>query len=220
MDSTENQVMPMEVLNIDWAEMGNHKYFIVVDRGTVFLWVGEFSAMTTENTISFLLSIFSTFGTPLEIRSDFGPSFRATYEAKMKELDIDVQYSAAYHPQGNGMVEQAVSKLKMCLKKNGPGVGSQHLQDLVSSLNCAVSSVKGAGSAAERMLGYTPRHDLPVLSRYFSPTQRLTMLEAIRERRDKSARKIRNCTLKQFKEGARVRVYDMKTMSYSTLLTV
>ena len=101
MDAVENQVMPMEVLNIDWAEMGQHKYLIVVDRATVFMWVGEFSAMTTENTISFLLSIFSTFGTPLEIRSDSGPSFRATYESKMQELGIDTQFSAAYHPQGN-----------------------------------------------------------------------------------------------------------------------
>ena len=138
----------------------------------------------------------------------------------MQELNIDTQFSSAYHPQGNGMAEEAVSKLKMCLAKNGPGVGSQHLQDLVSSMNCATSSIRGAGSAAERMLGFTPRHDLPLLSRYFTPTQRLSMLEAIRERRDKSSRKIRNSTLKEFQEGDRVRVYDIKTKSYSAHGTI
>jgi len=212
--------MPMEILNVNWAEMGPHKYLVVVDRATVYLWYGEFSAMSTDNTVSFLLSIFSTFGTPLEIRSDSGPSFRATYETKMQELNIDTQFSSAYHPQGNGMAEEAVSKLKMCLSKNGPGVGSQHLQDLISSLNCATSSIKGAGSAAERMLGFTPRHDLPLLSRYFAPSKRHSMLEAIRVRRDNSSRKIRNTTLKEFSEGDRVRVYDIKSKSYSAFGTV
>ena len=101
--------------------------------------------MSSENTVAMLLSIFSIFGRPLEIRSDSGPAFRNTYEAAMVELGIDVQFSSAYHPEGNGMAEQAVSRWKMAIKKNGLGVGNQKLQDLVSSLNNQSSSVPGAG---------------------------------------------------------------------------
>ena len=73
--------------------------------------------MSSENTVAMLLSIFSTFGRPLEIRTNSGPAFRTTYENAMVELGIDVQYSSAYHPEGNGIAEQAVSRLKLAIKK-------------------------------------------------------------------------------------------------------
>ena len=69
-----------------------------------------------------LMSIFSTFGQPLEIRSDSGPAFSFTYEAAMVDLGIDVQFSSTYHHEGNGLAEQAVAKLKMAIRKNGLGV--------------------------------------------------------------------------------------------------
>ena len=133
--------------------------------------------MTSENTVAMLSLIFSTFGRPAEIRSDSGPAFRNTYEKAMVDMGIDVQYSSAYHPSGNGLDKQAVSRLKTAIKKNGLGVGNQYLQDLVSSLNNQSSSVPGAGTASERLLGYTPRFDLPLISRYMSSAQRENMLE-------------------------------------------
>ena len=157
--------------------------------------------MSTENTFLMLMLIFLTFGRPLEIRSDSGPAFRHVYEAAMTELGIDVQFSSAYHPQGNGMAEQAVSKLKMAISKNGVGVGNQHLQDLVSSLNNASSSVPGAGTASERLLGYSSRFDLPIMSWYLPTAKKEEMLKALKVRRDKSSKKIKNKTHKDFHEG-------------------
>ena len=46
------------------------------------------------------------------------------------------------------------------------------------------------------------------------------MLEAIRIRRDNSSKKIRNTTLKEFHEGDRVRVYDIKSKTYSAYGTI
>ena len=171
---------------------------MVADWATVYLWMKKFLSMSSDNMISMFLSIFATFGRPLEIRLDSGPSFRHTYEAAMTELGINVQFSSAYHPKGNMMAEQAVSKLKMAISKNMVAVGNQHLQDLSSSLNNISSSVPGAGTASERLLGYSPRFDLPILLWYFPPAKREEMLEALRVRRDESSRKIKNQTYKDF----------------------
>ena len=157
--------------------------------------------MSYENSVAMLLSIFSTFGRPLEISSDSGPAFRNTYEAAMVEMGIDVKFSSAYHPEGNGLAKQAVSKLKMAIGKKGLGVGNQKLQDLVSSLNNQSSSVPGAGTTSERLLGYTPRFDIPLMSRNMPSAKREEMLEALRVRRYESSRKIKNQKNKDFKEG-------------------
>ena len=195
----------MESLNCDLGEYGRHKFLVVVDRATTFLWSKEVATMILKNTVAMLTSIFSTFGRPLEIQSDNGPAFRQTYEKAMADMGIDVQYSSAYHPLGNGMDKQAVFCLKMAIKKNGLGVGNQHLQDLVSSLNNQSSSMPGAGMTYERLLGYTLRFNLPLISRCMSPSQREGMLESLRERRDQSSRKFKNCRNKEFAEGRRVR---------------
>ena len=93
------------------------------------------------------------------------------------------------------MAEQAVSRLKMAIKKNGLGVGHQHLQDLVSTLNNQSFSVTGAGTASERLLGFRPRFNLPLVSKYMTQYQREDMLT-------------RNMKNKDFNEGQRVRLYD------------
>ena len=46
------------------------------------------------------------------------------------------------------------------------------------------------------------------------------MLEAIRVRHDSSSQEIRNTTLKNFVEGQRVRVYDIRSKKYSELGTI
>ena len=88
-----------------------------------------------------------------------------------------------------------MAKLKMAIRKNRLGVGNQQLQDLVSSLNNQSLSVPGAGTASERLLGYTPRFDLPIMSQYM-PSAKEEMLEALRVRRDESLKKIKNKTHK------------------------
>ena len=79
----------------------------------------------------------------------------------MTSLGIDVQNLSAYHPSGNGLAEQAISELKIAIKKNGVGNSKDHLQQLVTSFNNASSSVPGAQCAAECLLGFKPRYDLP-----------------------------------------------------------
>ena len=122
----------------------------------------------------------------------------------MTDLGIDVQYSSAYNPSGNGMAKQAVSRLKMAIKKNGLG----------SSLNNQSSSVPGAGTASERLLGYTPRFHLPLVSRYMSSSQREDMLASLRDRRDKCSQKLNICKNKDFVEGQRLRFYDHHSKKY------
>ena len=107
----------------------------------------------------------------------------------MTDLEIDVQYSIAYHPSGNGLAEQAFSGLNLAIKRNGLGVGKQHLQDWISSLNNQSSSGTGVGTASERLLGFWPRFDLPLVSKYMTPSQRVELLSSLRANRDKGVQK-------------------------------
>ena len=107
------------------------------------------------------------------------------------------------------------SRLKLAIKKNGLGMGHQHLQDLVSSLNNQSSSVTGAGTASERLLGFRPRFNLSLVSKYMTSCQREDMLTSLRANKYKGSRKIRNVKNKDFYEGQRFRLYDHQTKRYN-----
>ena len=111
--------------------------------------------MTKEITVKILISIFNVFKRPKEIRSDLGPSFRDKYVQEMQSLGIDTQFSAAYNAIGNVMAVEAVSKFKT-IQNHNISVSNAKIQELVSSLNNATSSVAGAGSASEHLLGWKP----------------------------------------------------------------
>ena len=76
MDNVDTNILQMQSLNLDSGESRRHKFFVVVDRATTFLWSQEFDCMSSDNVVKLLTSFFSTFGLQLKLRSDSGPAFR------------------------------------------------------------------------------------------------------------------------------------------------
>ena len=107
----------MESLSLDWGEYGWHRFLVVVDQATIFMWASIFDSMSNDNTVKFLGTIFATFGRHKELPSDSRPAFREKYEVSMTSLGIDVQYVSAYHPSGNGLAEQDIGKLNLASKR-------------------------------------------------------------------------------------------------------
>ena len=170
--------------------------------------------MTKENVLKLLGSMFQTFGCPKEVRSDSGPCFPDKFTQAMMEMGIDAQVSSAYHASGNSLAEEVIGNLKMALKKNGIGSFKEKLQELVSSLNNATSSLTGEGCASKCLLGFKPRYALPIAVSHLTDIQREAMLLAVKANKDKCASKINNISPKSFTEGDHVHVFDHKTKIY------
>ena len=56
-DNTETNIFPMESLSLDWGEFGRHKFLVIVDRATTYMWASIFDSLSSDNTIKFLKSI-------------------------------------------------------------------------------------------------------------------------------------------------------------------
>ena len=75
--------------------------------------VGFVEKVTSQSVITFLTSVFSREGFPLEIVTDHGPQFISKeFEGFLEERKITHCLSSVYYPQANGAVERWNSVLK------------------------------------------------------------------------------------------------------------
>lgn len=75
------------------------------------------SNVSSATIVSFLSTVFSQNGNPIELVTDNGPSFvSAKFEAFLAARDITHRRSSIYNPQSCGEVERWNTVLKDCLQ--------------------------------------------------------------------------------------------------------
>ena len=108
---------PWTCLATDIFEYGGKSYLIVVDRFSKFIVVCKVSDHNSKCTIATCLQIFSEFGVPDEICSDWGSNFTPQlFICFCKGLDVKLLFSSTYHHSGNP-AERAVHIIKNIMKK-------------------------------------------------------------------------------------------------------
>ncbi|MCO5597855.1 hypothetical protein L7F22_051940 [Adiantum nelumboides] len=87
---------------------GKQYILTATDYMTRWAEAANVARITAADVSKFVLDyIYSRFGTPLEILSDRGPSFRADLlDALLENLSIKHVHSTPYYPQCNGLVEK------------------------------------------------------------------------------------------------------------------
>ena len=92
----------------------NTKFAIsLIDYHSKWPEVGFVEKVTSQSVITFLTSVFSREGFPLEIVTDHGPQFISKeFEGFLEERKITHCLSSVYYPQANGAVERWNSVLK------------------------------------------------------------------------------------------------------------
>ncbi|MCO5570524.1 hypothetical protein L7F22_024247 [Adiantum nelumboides] len=98
------------------------KQYILTTTGYMTRWAEAaiVARITAADVSKFVLDyICSRFGTPLEILSDRGPSFRANLlDALLENLSIKHVHSTPYYPQCNGLVEKTNGVLCKIITKH------------------------------------------------------------------------------------------------------
>ena len=89
------------------------------------------STITSTATAQCCRKLFATFGVPVVLVTDSGPSFVSEeFEQFLKKNAIHHKKSPPYHPATNGLAERAIQTVKKGLKKMKSG----SLQDKLSRL--------------------------------------------------------------------------------------
>ena len=84
------------------------------------------SATSLECCKAFLQHV-SRFGVPKSAISDNGNSFVANlYQDIMKQFNIEVKFTPAYHPASNGAIENRHKTIKSALKASLVDMGDKH----------------------------------------------------------------------------------------------
>ena len=97
-------------------------YLIVIDAFSKWIDVKELKNITADSTISAMREYISTWGIPLRLITDNGPTFCSNqFNTFCTQLGIQHTSTAPYHPASNGAAENAVrtfkNKFKILLKE-------------------------------------------------------------------------------------------------------
>jgi hypothetical protein len=119
---------PMDQVAMDcWymkaSEEGHCYGLVVVDLCTRFIWLRAMKVLNAQTIAKKLYSLFCTVGFPKVIQSDNGPEFRnQVIRELVQKVNAEHRFITPYHPQGNGVAEAAVKKVKEMLKRELAGV--------------------------------------------------------------------------------------------------
>ncbi|XP_043266601.1 uncharacterized protein K02A2.6-like [Venturia canescens] len=92
-------------------------FIVIVDAFSKWLDVKEMRNITTDTTIKALKEYFSTWGIPMSVVTDNGPSFCSSdFENFLTEYGVRHIRTAPYHPASNGAAENAVRTFKKKFK--------------------------------------------------------------------------------------------------------
>ena len=96
-----------------------HRYILtVIDMCTRFPDAVPLKSIDTNTVSEALLAIYSRVGIPRHLHTDNGSQFTSGMMAEVTRLlSIKHTFSTAYHPMGNGLVENCNKTLKSMLKK-------------------------------------------------------------------------------------------------------
>ena len=113
----------MDLFDMSPSEKDHIKGLVVVDVCTRFVWLRALRTALARDVAKALYKLFCQVGFPKVIQSDNGPEFRNQVLRALTELvQAEHRFSTPYHPQGNGVAEAAVKKVKQTLLKELRGV--------------------------------------------------------------------------------------------------
>ena len=118
-------LIPSKLPDYPWQKVGsdlfhwkNSYYFLMVDFYSRFIKISKLRAITADDVIGLLKSIFARHGIPNEVVSDNGPQYSSQRFADFsKEYNFVHTTSSPHYPQANGEAERAVRTIKSLLKK-------------------------------------------------------------------------------------------------------
>lgn len=129
---------PMERVHIDFCgPIENHYYLVLIDAYSRWLEVVKMRSITTKQTISKLMQIFSVIGIPDTLVSDNGTSLVSDeFEKFLASQGIKHLTSPPYHPASNGPAENGVRIFKKAFEKLSadPQNESLSIDDKISKL--------------------------------------------------------------------------------------
>lgn len=108
---------PFEIVSVDFigplpADDEGRRYILVtIDCFTRFVELFPTCTAAAQDAAEGLLHVFGRYGQPRMVRSDQGPHFAADIIVELlKLIDVSHQFTLAYRPQANGIVERAVGE--------------------------------------------------------------------------------------------------------------
>ena len=115
---------PIEEIAMDFVgelpeSEGFYAILVVIDRFTkVQHYIPAKTTWTAEDVAdSYINDIWKLYGLPRHITSDRGPQFPSKFLKELtRKLYINLRLSTTYHPQTDGLSEQAVQTLKQYLR--------------------------------------------------------------------------------------------------------
>ena len=96
---------PGQTIHVDYFEINNRNFLIMVDRLTGFAKCEMTSNKGTDAAISAIKNWGTQYGFPYKIIADGGPAFRDDFTKKLTELNINHVPSSSYHSQSNSLAE-------------------------------------------------------------------------------------------------------------------
>ncbi|XP_041435047.1 uncharacterized protein K02A2.6-like [Xenopus laevis] len=110
---------PWERIHIDYAEINQQTFLLVIDSYSKWLEVLPTKISTSEKTITLLHNLFASYGLPKELVSDNGPQFTSQeFQYFLKQNGIKHKLTPPYHPASNGAAERAVQTFKKAWMKH------------------------------------------------------------------------------------------------------
>ena len=146
---------PWSRLHIDFAGPSNGQSFlVVVDAYSKWPEIFPMSRITSEETISKLLKIFSRFGLPETLVTDNGTAFSSVkFSTFCQQNGINHICTPPFHPQSNGQVERLVDTFKRALLKlRGEGTTSEILETFLTSYRATPNDNSSAESLMNRKI--------------------------------------------------------------------
>ena len=122
-----NVKRPMDQVAMDcWymppAKEGHCYGLLIIDLCTRFIWLRAMKVLNAQTVARKLYGVFCMVGFPKVIQSDNGPEFRnGVIQELVKAVNSEHRFITPYHPQGNGVAEAGVKRVKEMIKRELSG---------------------------------------------------------------------------------------------------
>ncbi|KAL1473493.1 hypothetical protein MTO96_038631 [Rhipicephalus appendiculatus] len=140
----------------------NSKRYIlnVVDFATRFIAPATISSTPTGDVIKHLHNVFYTYGTPDHCLSDHGSAFESNeFKRFMRLHSVELHFTTAYRPEGNGLVERSNGTLLAVLRKIcaiEPLSWPSKLQEAAFAIKTSINASTNF-TPFELLYGYVPK---------------------------------------------------------------
>lgn len=181
----DNPLYPMEQICGDYFTYRSRDYLVLVDRYSNWPTVHLPKNGGANELIRILRNQFCTFGVPVSLATDGGPSFMS-YEVGtfLQRWGVSHRVSPAYHPHSNLRAETAVKTIKRLIMDNVAPDGSLNTDKMVAALlqyrNTPDRDVKL--SPAQILFGREIPDSLPVKKERYQPRAEWILTADAREK--------------------------------------